>query len=96
VKNRSEKHHLIRDFSDISEINEINAPSRSQFDNPLLENRTFNFKEQLQWTINEYHIRGNIEMETERSSKSVLVMIYKQRSICFWRLYAVCPKGSPF
>jgi hypothetical protein len=27
VKNRSEKHHPVRDFSDISEMNEINAPS---------------------------------------------------------------------
>jgi hypothetical protein len=29
VKNRSKKHHPVRDFSDISEINEINAPSQS-------------------------------------------------------------------
>jgi hypothetical protein len=27
VKNRSEKHHPVRDFSDIFEMNEINAPS---------------------------------------------------------------------
>jgi hypothetical protein len=47
VKNRSEKYHPVRDFSDISKINEINAPSQSQFDNPLSENQTFNSKEQL-------------------------------------------------
>jgi hypothetical protein len=47
VKNKSKKYHLVRDFSDISEINEINASSQSQFDNPLPENRTFNSKEQL-------------------------------------------------
>jgi hypothetical protein len=35
VKNRSSKHHLVRDFSDISQINEINASSQSQFDNLL-------------------------------------------------------------
>jgi hypothetical protein len=70
VKNRLEKYHLVRDFSDISEINEIDAPSQSQFDNSLSENRTFNSKEQLQWAINEYHIRENIEVKTERSSKS--------------------------
>jgi hypothetical protein len=29
VKNRSEKHHPVCDFSDISEIIEINAPSQS-------------------------------------------------------------------
>jgi hypothetical protein len=43
VKNRSKKHHPVRDFSDISEINEINAPSQSQFKN--LHNGDFkNFK----------------------------------------------------
>jgi hypothetical protein len=45
VKNKSEKHHLIRDFSDISEINEINDSSQLQFDNPLSENQIFNSKE---------------------------------------------------
>jgi hypothetical protein len=29
VKNRSEKYHPVRDFSDIFEINKINAPSQS-------------------------------------------------------------------
>jgi hypothetical protein len=38
MKNRSEKYYLVRDFSDISEINEINALLRSQFDNPLSKN----------------------------------------------------------
>jgi hypothetical protein len=47
MKNRSKKYHLVRDFSDISEINEINAPSQSQFDNPLSKNQIFNSKEQL-------------------------------------------------
>jgi hypothetical protein len=45
VKNISEKYHSVCDFSDISEINEINTPSQSQFDNPLSENQTFNSKE---------------------------------------------------
>jgi hypothetical protein len=35
-------------------------------------------------------------MKTEGSSKSILVMICKQRSRYFWRLYVVFPKGSPF
>jgi hypothetical protein len=73
VKNRSEKHHLVRDFSDTYEINEINVP----FDNSLSENQTFNYKDQLQWANIEYHIRKNIELETKRSSKSILVMICK-------------------
>jgi hypothetical protein len=34
--------------------------------------------------------------EQIESSKSILVMIYKQRPRCFWRLYVVCPKGSTF
>jgi hypothetical protein len=62
----------------------------------LSENQTFNSNEQLQWAINEYHIRENIEVETERNSKSILVMICKQQPIYFWRLYVVYPKGSPF
>jgi hypothetical protein len=78
VKNRSEKYHPVRDFSNIFEINEINAPSQSQFDNSLSKNQTFNSKKQLQWAINEYHIRENIEVKTEISSKSILVMICKQ------------------
>jgi hypothetical protein len=64
VKGRSEKHHPIRDFSDVSKINEINIPSRVQLDNPLSENQTFNSKEHLEWVINEYHIRENIEIKT--------------------------------
>jgi hypothetical protein len=76
VKNRSEKYHLVCDFSDIFEINEINAHSQSQFDNPLSDNQIFNSKEQLQWTINEYHIRENITVKI-KSSKSILVMICK-------------------
>jgi hypothetical protein len=44
VKNRSEKYHPVRDFSNIFEINEINAPSQSQFDNSLSKNQTFNSK----------------------------------------------------
>jgi hypothetical protein len=48
MKNRSEKHHSVHDFSDIFEINKINAPSQSQFDNLLSEYQTFNSKEQLQ------------------------------------------------
>jgi hypothetical protein len=94
MKNRSKKYHSVHDFSDIFEINEINAPSQSQFDNLLSEYQTFNSKEQLQWAINEYHIRKNIEVETERSSKSILVMICKQQPRCFWRLYVACPEGS--
>jgi mannosyltransferase OCH1-like enzyme len=35
-------------------------------------------------------------VETERTSKSILVMIYKQRPRFFWRLYVVSPKRNPF
>jgi hypothetical protein len=95
VKGRSKKYHPMRDFSDVSEINEINISSRVQLDNPLSENQTFNSNEHLQWTINEYHIRGNIEIKIERSNKSMLVMIRKDQN-CLWRLYVVCSMGSPF
>jgi hypothetical protein len=95
VKGRSEKYHPVLDFSDVSEISEINISSRVQLDNPLLENRTFNLKEHLQWTINEYHIRGNIEIRTKKSNKSMLVMVCKDPH-CSWRLYVICSKGSPF
>jgi hypothetical protein len=52
VKGRSEKYHPVRDFSDVSKINEINISSQAQLDNPLSENRTFNSKKHLQWIIN--------------------------------------------
>jgi hypothetical protein len=38
VKNKLEEHYLVCDFSDISEINKINALSQLQFNNMLLEN----------------------------------------------------------
>jgi hypothetical protein len=95
VKGRSEKHHPIRNFSDISEINKINTPSQVQLDNPLAENRTFNSKEHLQWAINEYIIRENIEFKAERRSKLILIMVCKDQNY-FWRLYVVCPKCNLF
>jgi hypothetical protein len=61
-----EQHMIVKGGS---EINEINVSSRVQLDNPLSENQTFNSKKHLQYTINEYHIRGNIEVKTKRTSK---------------------------
>jgi hypothetical protein len=71
----SEKHHSVRNFSDISEINEINILSQVQFDNLLSENQTFNSKEHLQYTTNEYHIKRNIDLKIENNSKSKLIMV---------------------
>jgi hypothetical protein len=39
VKDMSEKHHPIHDFSDIFLINEINVPPRVQLDNPISDNQ---------------------------------------------------------
>lgn len=95
VQGRSEKYHPVQELSDISGFNEIYTEVQNSSDDPLAENRVFNSKDQLQWTISEYHIKGNIEIKTERSSATRLVMVCKDQR-CFWRLYAVCPKGNNF
>ncbi|KAJ3696672.1 hypothetical protein LUZ61_000377 [Rhynchospora tenuis] len=91
ISGRTAMHHPVSALCDISDFEYVGmGESNLEREGELAPGRMFRSKKQLILAVCDYSCKRNVEMITQSSNKSRIIMICVQKPNCPWRLYAIC------
>ncbi|KAJ3678781.1 hypothetical protein LUZ61_021322 [Rhynchospora tenuis] len=91
ITGRTAMHHPVSALCDISDFQYVGmGESKTEHEGELAPGRIFRSKKQLILAVCDYSCKRNVEMRTQSSNKSRIIMVCVQKPNCPWRLYAIC------